>query len=65
MSTIHLRTIVYDTPRRGPLLGRAQWIVHWCIECHTNVPTVHLVAHARAHGDPTPREVRNEGAAID
>ncbi len=64
MSTIHLGTIVYDTPGRGPFLAHTQWVVHWCQECRTRVATADLVAHARAHGDPPP-EAPRQGAAIE
>lgn len=53
MSTISLRTIVYDDPGTPlGLLGRKQWVVHHCVECRVEIPTGELMAHARAHGEP-------------
>ena len=53
MSTISLRTIVYDDPGTPlGLLGRKQWVVHHCVECCVEIPTGELMVHARAHGEP-------------
>lgn len=67
MSTIHLRTIVYDDPGTPlGLLGRSQRVVHVCNECRIEVRTGDLTAHARAHGDPVRWwEVAEEGGVIE
>jgi hypothetical protein len=53
MSTISLRTIVYDDPGTPlGLLGRSQRVVHFCEKCRSEVPTGELMAHAREHGEP-------------
>ena len=67
MSTISLRTIVYDDPGMPlGLLGRSQWVVHVCNECRMEVPPGDLTAHARAHGEPPPSwEAAKEGGAIE
>ncbi|MDA8263988.1 MAG: hypothetical protein M0T79_01305 [Actinomycetota bacterium] len=67
MSTIHLRTIVYDDPGTPlGLLGRSQRVVHVCNECRTEIPTGELTTHAQAHGEPARWwEVAEEGSAIE
>lgn len=67
MTTITVRTIVYDDPGTPlGLLGRSQWVVHRCDVCRHEIPTNELTAHARAHGEPAPRwKVTEEGDTIE
>jgi len=50
MTLVYQTHVYYSPPTPLGVIGGTWSVHHWCKRCHAEVPSDHLIAHAKDHG---------------